>query len=111
MLRLICDIVCVFLLILGLVEVIRFIIIKLMVVKKDRDELVVLPIYGHNEEAELLLRSVATKIRWNDLDCEKLIVCLDCGMDEETKHICNIVSSEYDFMRVYNMDEFEAMFR
>lgn len=111
MLRLIYDIVCVFLLILGLVEVIKFIVMKLMVVKKYKDELIVLPIYGHNEEAELLLRSVATKVKWDNISGERLVICLDCGMDEETKHICDTVSSEYNFMRVYNMDEFEAMFK
>ncbi len=111
MLRTVCDIVCVFLLIIGLVEVIRYAILKIMTVKDDSNELLVLPIYGHNEEAEFLLRSAATKLRWNDLNNEKLIVCLDCGMDEETKHICNTISLEYDFMRVYNMNEFEAMFK
>lgn len=111
MLQMICDIVCVFLLIIGLVEVIRYAILRIMTVKTDNNELVVLPIYGHNEEAEFQLRSAATKLRWNDLNNEKLIVCLDCGMDEETKHICDTVSSEYDFIRVYSMKEFEAMFR
>ena len=56
MLRTVCDIVCVFLLIIGLVEVIRYAILKIMTVKDDSNELLVLPIYGHNEEAEFLLR-------------------------------------------------------
>ncbi len=111
MLRVLCDMICVLLMILGFVEVIKFLILKLTTVRENRDELLVLPIYGHDEKAEMILRSAAAKVEWNNLNDNKLIVCLDCGMDAETKHICDTISSEYTFIRVYNLKEFEKMFK
>ena len=48
----------------------------------------IVPICGHNEEAEYLLRSAAARVKWADNGRERRVICLDCGMDLETRMIC-----------------------
>lgn len=45
----------------------------------------VVPIRGHDEEAEIVLRHAAARVKWAGGGRFKKVVCLDCGMDDETK--------------------------
>ena len=71
--------------------------------------MIIVPISGHNEEAELLLRSAASRVKWMG-DTQQKVICLDCDMDEETRAICAAISKEYSFMEVCSITQFENMF-
>ncbi len=69
------------------------------VVKSDEEkgcEEIILPLKGHIDDIEMMLRKKANEILWNDKN--QNIICLDCGMDEETKKICKLMSNDYKFI-------------
>ncbi len=110
MMQSICIMIGVFLVILGLVELFRMAAFQLLRTKGENDIMIIVPVYGHNEEAELLLRSAAARIKWTGGMSQQRVVCLDCGMDEETKEICDTISKDYSFMDVCPLAQFEELF-
>mgnify|MGYP000327958776 CR=1 FL=1 len=105
----VCNAVVVFLTIVGLVEIVRMIILALLKINCDNDTWQVIPLSGHNEKAEMLLRSAATKVEWSFGMKRHKVICLDVGMDDETRLICEIICSEYNFMKICTQDEFIDM--
>lgn len=110
MMQSICIMIGVFLVILGLVELFRMAAFQLLRTKGESDIMIIVPVYGHNEEAELLLRSAAARVKWTGGMSQQRVVCLDCGMDEETKEICQTISKDYSFMDICPLSEFEELF-
>ena len=88
MLETISAIICVLFIIIGLVEVFRSIVLFVLRPKGEDTAMTIVPICGHNEEAEYLLRSAAARVKWADNGRERRVICLDCGMDLETRMIC-----------------------
>ncbi|NLG93332.1 MAG: hypothetical protein GX485_07250 [Clostridiales bacterium] len=92
MLEIIAKLFFVFLAILGAVEIIRSFISWTLRPQHHAGKLyLVLPIEGHDEEAEMLLESSIEKLKWIRGE-EKMLICLDRGMDEETRKICGIIA-------------------
>lgn len=55
----------------------------------EEDTMIVLvPVRGHCEEAELLLRSAVHRVQRMGGKDRKILLCVDCGMDTETRAIC-----------------------
>lgn len=78
--------------------------------KPKRDYLLVVPIAGHCEHAEYLLRGAAAKVKWFGKRSISQVICIDCDMDETTKKICSLVCNDYAFMVLYTQDEFKQYF-
>lgn len=95
----------------GLVEIVRAIVFMLFKTREENEIMILVPIYGHNEEAEILLRSAATRVSWFSGLKKQKVVCLDLGMDSETRKICDIISTEYEFMEVYDSEQFEKILK
>ena len=93
--------------IVGLVEIFHIISLAAFKTKKNYNIFLVVPMKGHNEEAELTLRNAISKVKWFSFNKTKKIICLDLGMDEETRQICNIFCYEYNFIKIYTIEEFE----
>lgn len=55
---------------------------------------------GHNEEAEYILRSAIARMRWMNGSEEKEILCIDNGMDPETRKICEILAQRYPIVHI-----------
>lgn len=108
MLHAIFNIVGVFLIIIGIVEIVEIIARTIIRTRKDTS-IMVLPIKGHSEDVEYLLRSAAVKVKYMRGLNKPKVICLDCGMDEETRKICTLISNDYKFMEVKTLSEFEAM--
>jgi len=72
--------------------------------------LIVVPVSGHNEDAEYLLRSAAAKIRLIGGKTISKVICLNCGMDEETETVCVRVCDDYPFMYTATLSEIEAFY-
>ncbi len=100
MLYIIRDIIFIILAIIGLVQIARSVVLFFMRSKKDGDVIMVVPIHGHDEEAEIVLRHAAARVKWVSGGRFKKVVCLDCGMDDETKKICDTVCRDYEFMEL-----------
>lgn len=60
-----------------------------------KDDLVI-TVEGHREDIEFILREAINKSKWKNENNE--IVCLDHGMDEETKKICKLICKDYNFV-------------
>ena len=63
--------------------------------------------HGHSEDAEYVLRNTVSRVSWVSGSETKRIICLDVGMDEETRQICDIFSKEYDYIDTCTVEEFE----
>lgn len=94
----------------GLVEVGRVISISFFN-KNDNDgnAIFLIPIYGHNEEAEMILRSAISNASWLSNMGNRRIVCLDLGMDDETYRICEIISKKSEMVEIYSLEEFNEV--
>lgn len=109
MLHAVCSVISIFLVIIGVVEIARIAVLMILQTKGDESMLIIVPIRGHDEEAEYLLRSAAAKVKWFNTMRHQKVICLDCGMDEETRKICTLIADNYRFMEIYNMSEFEEL--
>ncbi len=89
-----------FLLILGTVEAIRILLRALLRTRKTGKLCFLFVFRGHEEEAELVLRSAVQKLKWMGGRDEKQILCLDCGMDEETREICERMAEQYGVIEI-----------
>ncbi len=90
----------IFFALLGFVELIRFLIFRLYKSKSDHTVMLITPAKNKQEDIEFILRSCVAKVRWMGHSAPELVVCLDKGMDIETKSICKKVCDEYDFMSI-----------
>lgn len=97
------------LLILGAVEAIRVFLRVLLRTGKVGKIYFILTFRGHEEEAELALRSAAQKLKWLGGTDEKHILCLDCGMDEETREICERLADQYGIIEIRDMGKDEEI--
>lgn len=107
MLHIVFGIVCSILIILGLVEVVRIVTLMVIDSKKDKDATIIVPVSGHNEKIEFILRSIIMKAKWEEEYKNSKIMCVDCAMDDETRKICDMLCKDYEFLEVYNMSDFE----
>ena len=94
--------------IVGIVELFRVLLFRILKIKQIGKLYFVVPMKGHNEEAELVLRSAHERIQWLP-DCEAEVLVVDCGMDEETKQICEIASFDLSGIRLCRPDDVEQI--
>lgn len=90
----------VFFLIVGLVDCCRVMVHWLLRPTGSGRVTMLLNFEGHNEEAEYILRSAAERICWMGGKEEKKILCVDRGMDQETREICERLAREYPFIYI-----------
>ncbi len=91
----------------GLVEVFR--VVSLLPFNKNdinNNTILLIPICGHNEEIEMILRNAISNAKWLSSMGNQKIVCLDLGMDEETSRICEIICEEYELVEIYSLEDF-----
>lgn len=78
--------------ILGLVSIVKKIIMWLL--KYDDGEIItVIPIKGHCENIEYRIRCAYEKANWSVANSR--VICLDKGMDKETREICQKVCERF----------------
>ena len=99
------QIVLLLLVLLGLVYIMRLIMMQLLSPEKESDFVILVPISGHREDAELILRSAAARVRWFGRR-RTVITVLDCGMDEETTQLCRRLCREIRCAEMISREEF-----
>ena len=100
-----------FLAVLGIVELIRVMILWAVTPGRNGRMRIVVPIGMQKEEAEGILRSAILRLRWLGVGEPGEILCVDCGMDAETREICEAVCLEYPFVQILKVEEIEQVFR
>lgn len=96
--------------IVGLVEIFRIISMSFLTKKEfSENALLLIPIYGHNAKIEMILRNAITNAKWLNGANYRQIICLNLGMDNETRKICEIFSEEFDFIEIYSLKEFNEV--
>lgn len=80
--------------IVGLTEIFRLLSFRFLRTRNRGTLYWVISFSGHDEEAELALKNALEHLRWLDSTQEKWVLCVDRGMDEETRKVCRIISSE-----------------
>lgn len=99
------QIVLLLLVLLGLVYVMRLIMMQLLSPEKESDFVILVPLSGHREDTELVLRSAAARVRWFGRR-RMLVTVLDCGMDEETRQLCRRLCREIRYAEIVSREEF-----
>lgn len=77
----------------GMAELFRALLFRLLKTRNPGKLYLVISFQGHDEEAELSLRSAAERLKWAG-GADALLVCVDRGMDEETRKLCELVCGE-----------------
>ena len=106
MLEVIFSVVMLFLAVIGLIEFIKIISLAIFRAKSDKNAILVVPMSGCSEEAEIILRSAISRAKWLGRADNGKIFCVDFNMDEETRKICDIICQECEFLYVCSPDEF-----
>ncbi|BED92369.1 MAG: hypothetical protein RsTaC01_0067 [Candidatus Paraimprobicoccus trichonymphae] len=83
-------------------EFVKFIMARFLFSEKTIDDLIhIVSINKKSDSIEYLLRSKIFKVKWLQKHSE--IICLDCGMDKNTRKICEIFSRKHDFISLYSI--------
>lgn len=90
--------------VLGMVEAFRLFVFWLLKTEKPGKLYLVVPMGGHDEEAELVLRSACERVRWLPGGGAELLL-VDCGMDEETRRICDMTCADLPELQFCRPDE------
>lgn len=91
--------------IIGAVELVRIILFWVLKTNNPGKFLLMLSFSGHDEQAEVALRSALERARW--IGGEVLVVCLDRGMDYETRKVCEMVCADNPEIVLCTPEEFE----
>lgn len=92
-------------------ELMRIVVLKILSPGAKETTVLVVPVGGGREDVEFLLRSAAHRVKWMGGRDDKRVVCLDCGMDDETRCICRMLCGEYAFMSVARPEELAGLFQ
>jgi hypothetical protein len=88
----------------GVLEFFRIIMYWLLKTGNSGKLFLVVSIKGHDEEAEMVLRGAVERAKWLESGGAQ-VVCLDCGMEDETRRICEIVCRETGKVKIYTPEE------
>ena len=79
--------------ILGIVDVIRMVVFALLKPKRGLRMVVTVPLSGHREDVEYMIRSAVARAKWSDTR-QTLVFVVDCGMDHDTYELCRLFCNE-----------------
>jgi hypothetical protein len=91
--------------VIGTVEVIRAVWRCILKTKNQGKLVLMLPLTGHEEQAEAIIRSAMDRTDWIGGGAQ--VVCLDCGMDIETRRICEIICADNPEIILCTPEEFQ----
>ncbi len=72
---------------------------------KINNSLILLPIGEKTESTEFIIRCAITKVRWLNICKNQKIVCLNCGMNDESLKVCEKLCEKYPFVSIMTLDE------
>ena len=96
------------LVVIGLTAVIRFLIFKLTECPKNDYHYIALL---KDKNAELILRGILERNKYEFDSCKKIIFAVDLGLDEETRTACEIMSLENSQIVFCGINDFPEILR
>jgi hypothetical protein len=78
--------------VIGAAEVFRLILFRVLKTNRPGRLLLMLTFSGHDEQAELRLRNALERAAWTTGGAQ--VVCIDRGMDNETRRLCEMVCAD-----------------
>ncbi|HEX3016365.1 MAG TPA: hypothetical protein VHP31_00730 [Caproicibacter sp.] len=91
--------------IIGAVEIIRLILFRILKTDNPGKFMLLVSFSGHDEKAEYSLRSAMERARWMSDDVQ--VVCMDRGMDYDTRQVCEMVCADNPEIILCTPDEFQ----
>ncbi len=91
----------------GLIEIFRA--VSLVFLDKKNSTIMLIPVCGHVEDIEMVLRNAMSSAQWLGSRSAQRIICLDLGVDGETRGICEIFRDEYELIELYSLEEFNVV--
>ena len=74
--------------------------------RKNNTVMFVAPVSGKCEMLNIFCEVLPTKVKWISRGRNDCVICLDCGMDDETKRICQKICRDYGFAKLLTKQEF-----
>lgn len=100
----VCGIVVVSFALVGIIDVYKALSLALYC-PKINNSIMILPIGGSSNNTEFIVRGAIAKVRWLSISKNQQIVCLDCGMSDESREICSRLAERYSFISIKTVDE------
>ncbi len=91
--------------VIGVISLVRELAVLIFRYKCDNTIMFITPINKDCNDAEFLLRSTVSKVRWISRGKHNYVVCLDCEMDDKTKEICENICKQYGFASLMSKKE------
>ena len=110
MMQIVCMGILIFFIILGMADFVRLFILWSLKDKDDLNTTLVIPLTEDkcNSSAEIILRRAIARVIWDNTYNKSNLICLDCGMDDETKQICKLICKDYDFVEIYELEDLDS---
>ncbi len=91
--------------VIGIATVIQWLAGRFLSDAKNQHLISIIPCDGHREDVEYLVKN--TYVRMTDqCRCKNCsIILVDCGMDTETRNICNMLVHDLDFVKICGRSE------
>lgn len=83
----------------GIVEISRLFLFWLLKTEHPGKLFLAVSLCGHNDDVEVVLRSACERAKWM-IGGEAAVLVVDCGMDEETRRICEIACRDMPELRL-----------
>ncbi|MDP4119625.1 MAG: hypothetical protein Q8876_01005 [Bacillota bacterium] len=100
MIYIILEIILIFFAAFGITELIRMLLFSGLKCKEENSMILLVPIYKECDDVEILLRNAAMRVKWLDNNHIGKIICLDLGMNEENRKICETFCNDYHFIEI-----------
>lgn len=99
-----------FLSVIGIADLIRMLIEKILNGAQKQYLLSIIPCKGHEEELEYLVRNAYSRLSGlGSSSC--CILLVDCGMDEESRKICEIICEKLDCVELCQENELDCVLK
>ena len=92
----------------GLTAVLQSFCTWLLAPGKEKAMLILVPMRGHCEDAEQVLRSAVQRVRAMGGADRKTLRCVDCGMDPATRDVCARMCAAHDGLFLVKIEEISA---
>ena len=93
----------------GLYQIAKYIEYKILSPAKNAVVITLIPLTGHIENAEFVIRNTNARIQAQDFGDKTIVAIVDMGMDEETREICESVCNSSRDMALFEKDQMKGI--
>ncbi|MDO5123252.1 MAG: hypothetical protein Q4D44_01130 [Eubacteriales bacterium] len=94
----------IFFCVMGFIFCIKFIIDCIFRQRQQKKYYIVFPVSENTEDLEFTMRSFIQNLKWNNEATPCKIYCLDLGMDENTRLVCQKLTEDFSIIEIVTED-------